>query len=189
MGRVIHLRGFFKRRPANSAVSQLGKLSCKLRKKMFSPRVALQPPTRTVFFSPTECPESIRRPYFHVLNNQSTPSRHFGHEEGALSPSPPFHVQSQRFSVNFRKTKNNPRKKVFRSINQMGREVLEGLRVSLSQQRPLSRKIYKRIIAHSVTRGQTAESTLWCCPNGLEYRWPTSATTYFACQLMAPHIG
>ena len=35
--------------------------------------------------------------------------------------------------------------------NQMGREVLEGLRVSQSQQRPLSRKINKRIIAHPVT--------------------------------------
>ena len=37
------------------------------------------------------------------------------------------------------------------SCNQMGREVLEGLRVSQSQQSPLSRKISKRIIAHPVT--------------------------------------
>ena len=36
------------------------------------------------------------------------------------------------------------------SCNQMGREVLEGLRVSQSQQCPLSRKINKRIIAHPV---------------------------------------
>ena len=34
---------------------------------------------------------------------------------------------------------------------QMGREVLEGLRASQSQQRPLSRKINKRITAHPVT--------------------------------------
>ena len=34
--------------------------------------------------------------------------------------------------------------------NQMGSEVLEGLRVSQSHQRPLSRKINKRIIAHPV---------------------------------------
>ena len=33
----------------------------------------------------------------------------------------------------------------------MGREVLEGLRVSQSQQRPLSRKINKRIMAHPVS--------------------------------------
>ena len=33
----------------------------------------------------------------------------------------------------------------------MGREVLEGLRVSQSQQRPLSRKINKRIIALPVS--------------------------------------
>ena len=35
--------------------------------------------------------------------------------------------------------------------NQMGMEVLEGLRVSQSQQRPLSRKINKRINSHPVT--------------------------------------
>ena len=34
---------------------------------------------------------------------------------------------------------------------QMGREVLEGLRASQSQQRPLSRKINTRINAHPVT--------------------------------------
>ena len=33
---------------------------------------------------------------------------------------------------------------------QMGREVLEGLRVSQCQQRPFYRKINKRIIAHPV---------------------------------------
>ena len=38
--------------------------------------------------------------------------------------------------------------------NQMGREVLEGLRVSQSQQRPLSRKINKRIIAPYTAIGQ-----------------------------------
>ena len=36
--------------------------------------------------------------------------------------------------------------------NQMGMEVLEGLRVSQSQQRPLSRRINKRINSHPVSQ-------------------------------------
>ena len=36
------------------------------------------------------------------------------------------------------------------TFNQMGMEVLEGLRVTQSQQRPLSRKVNKRINSHSV---------------------------------------
>ena len=43
---------------------------------------------------------------------------------------------------------------LLQKCNQMGREVLEGLRVYQSQQRPLSRKINKRIIAHPVITSQ-----------------------------------